>query len=110
MVHPLWVGQSVGAEVYKKMLRMQNEFLANFRMVPVFGITPKALKHVFNAFDDDDNERQTTVENYILGRNYVRGIETTNRAEDLGKFFLITDAAGVLEARAFVDNVIKELF
>jgi hypothetical protein len=41
--------QTIGAEVYKKMLRMQNDFLANFRMIPVFGITPKALQHALTC-------------------------------------------------------------
>jgi hypothetical protein len=107
---PYGLVQTVGAEVYKKMLRMQNEFLTNFRMIPVFGITTKALQHVFNTFDEDGQERQTTVQNYILARDCIRGIETTNRAEDLGKIFIISDVEGILPARAFVDTVIKELF
>jgi hypothetical protein len=76
-------------------------------MIPVFGITPKALQHAFNTFDDNSNEHQTTVQNYILAKDCIRGIETTNRAIDLGKNFIMTDVAGILEARAFVDNVSK---
>jgi hypothetical protein len=83
---PYGLVQTVGAEVYKKLLRMQNGFLMNFRMIPVFGITPKALKHVFNTYDDDDQERQMTVQNYIVARDCIRGIEMTNRAEDPGKY------------------------
>jgi hypothetical protein len=53
---PYGLVQTMGTEVYKKMLRMQNNFLTNFRMIPVFGITPKALQHVFNTFDNDEQE------------------------------------------------------
>jgi hypothetical protein len=39
--------QTVGTQVYKKMLQMQN-FLEDFCMVPVFSITPHALEHIIN--------------------------------------------------------------
>jgi hypothetical protein len=92
------------------MLRLQNNFLTNFRMIPVFGITPQALQHIFNTFEEDGTERQMTVQNFILTKDCIHGIETTNRAKDLGKLFLISDATGIIAARAFVDTVIKELF
>jgi hypothetical protein len=47
----------VGAAVYKKMSRMQNDFLTNFRiLVLVFGITPQALKHIIKVEFNDDTE------------------------------------------------------
>jgi hypothetical protein len=36
--------QLVGANVHKQMIRMQNDFLADFR-IPVFGLIPAALAH-----------------------------------------------------------------
>jgi hypothetical protein len=106
---PYGLVQTVGAEVYKKMLRMQNDYLTNFRIVPVFGITPKALKHVI-AIYQDGREQQMTLQQFILDDESVRGIETTNRAEDLGKLFILSDAIGILGARSFVDNTLKELY
>jgi hypothetical protein len=106
---PYGLVQTVGAEVYKKMLRMQNDYLTNFRIVPVFGITPQALNHVI-CIQRDDSEQQMTLQKFILDDDNVRGIETTNRATDLGKLFIITDSLGILGARAFVDNTIKELY
>jgi hypothetical protein len=102
--------QTVGAEVYKKMLHLQNDYLTNFRMIPVFGITPQAIKHIFNTFEEDGTEQQMTIQNSILSKECIHGIETTNRAKDLGKLFLISDAIGIIAARAFVDTVIKEIF
>jgi hypothetical protein len=49
------------------------------------------------------------VQNFILGKDCIHSLETTNRAEDLGKQFLISDAVGILEARTFVDTVLKQL-
>jgi hypothetical protein len=72
---PYGLVQTVGAEVYKKMLRLQNDFLTNFRMIPVFGITPQALQHIFNTFEEDGTERQMTVQNFILSKECIHGIE-----------------------------------
>ena len=107
---PYGLVQTVGEAVYKKMLCMQNEFLTAFRMIPVFGLTPTLLQQFFNTFNDDGEEHQTTVQHYILSQKSIASMETTNRANDLGKIFLISDAAHILDARAFVDNVIPELF
>jgi hypothetical protein len=106
---PYGLAQTVGAEVHKNMLRLQNDFLANFRLVPVFGITPNALKHVI-AIHTDAGAQQMTLQAFILAQGSIRGIETTNRAADLGKVFLISDDEGIVQARGFVDNVIKELY
>jgi hypothetical protein len=83
---PYGLVQTVGAEVYKKILRMQNDFLTNFRMIPVFGITPQALKHVFNTFDEAGIERQMTVQNFILSKSCVHGIELPTEPPTLGNF------------------------
>jgi hypothetical protein len=90
------------------MLRLQNDFLATFRLVPVFGITPNALQHVIDIHTY--GEQQMTLQEFILAQGSIRGIETTNRAADLGKVFLISDVEGIVQARGFVDNVIKELY
>jgi hypothetical protein len=66
---PYGLVQTVGAEVYKKMLRMQNDYLTNFRLVPVFGITPQALRHVIQVEFNDDTERHMTVKNFILAKD-----------------------------------------
>jgi hypothetical protein len=92
------------------MLRMQNEFLTNFRIVPVFGITPQALLHVISVDYDDGTTRQMTLQNFILAKPSILGLKTTNRAADLGKLFLISNAAGILDTQSFVDTVLKELY
>jgi hypothetical protein len=107
---PYGLVQTVGAEVYKTMLRRQNEYLLNFRIVPVFGITPQALANEIAFEQNDGNEVQMTLQNYILSQEGVKGVETTNRAADLGKLFILSDTAGINSARAFVDNTIKELY
>jgi hypothetical protein len=107
---PYGLVQTVGAEVYKKMLRMQNDFLTDFRLVPVFGIAPQALKHTIKVEFDDSTERHMTVKEFILAKDCIKGLETTNRADDLGKHFLILDVAGIFETRDFVDTVLKQLY
>ena len=107
---PYGLVQSVGSEVYKKMLRMQNIFLTNFRTIPVFGILPQALHHVINVDGPDGTQRQMTVQHFLTSQPSIHGIETTNRANDLGKIFVKSDANNILNARAFIDSVIKELY
>jgi hypothetical protein len=92
------------------MLRMQNDYLTNFRMIPVFGIILQALKHVFNSFDAAGTEHQTAIHKFVLAHDSVRGIETTNQAAYLEKLLILSDAKGILAARTFVDTVIKEIF
>jgi hypothetical protein len=107
---PYELVQTIRADVYKNMLRMQNEFLTNYQTIPVFGIAAQAFKHVFNTFDDDGHERQTTAHNYIVANDSIQGIEFTNRAANLDKLFILSDATGILTNGAFVDNALKELF
>jgi hypothetical protein len=101
--------QNVGAEVCKMMLRMQNSFLNNFPMIPVFGITPQALQHVIAIDDPDGSQHQTTVKQFLTSQPSINGIEHTGRTTDLGKIFVKSNAAQILNARAFIDNIVKQL-
>jgi hypothetical protein len=107
---PYGLIQTVGAEVYKKMLRMQNQFLEDFRMIPIFGITPTALEHIINVDFTDGTKQNLPVREFLLMQEGIKGIETTNRSDNLGKHFLLFDAAGILQAHAFLDTVIKQLY
>ena len=107
---PYGLVQTVGAEVYKKMLRLQNDYLTNFRLIPLFGICPKALTHQITIDYNEGPPHQTSVQDFILSKSCIHAMETTNRAEDLGKIFLISDAKDISEARNFVDNVLKQLY
>jgi hypothetical protein len=104
---PYGLVQTVGAKVYKKVLRMQNDFLTNFRIVPVFGIIPQAWQLMITVEFNDGTERHMTVKNFILAKDCIKGIETMNRANYVGKVFLLSDPIGIFEARTFVDSVIK---
>lgn len=106
---PYGLVQSVGSDVCKQMLRMQNAFLSNFRMMPAFGLLPQALQHVISINCPDGTKRPMTVQNFITSQPSIHGIERTNRSNDLGKIFIKSDAANILNARAFIDSVIKEL-
>jgi hypothetical protein len=50
------------------------------------------------------------IHNYILSKDCIHSLKTTNQAEDIGKQFLISDAVGILEAQTFVDTVLKQLY
>ena len=107
---PYGLVQSVGSEVYKKMIRMQNVFLTNFRTIPVFGILPSALEHIIKLDNNDGTSSNMTLRQYITQQPSINGIETTNRASDLGKIFIKSDAFNILNARAFIDDVIPQLY
>ena len=107
---PYGLAQTVGANVHKQMIRMQNDFLRNFRVIPVFGLLPSALSHEITLTNEDDTETRQTVEQFIVSQPSIHGIEITNRTQDLGKIFFKSDAANILQARDFVDNVIKQLY
>jgi hypothetical protein len=106
---PYGLVQSVGSDVYKKMIIMQNVYLTNFRTIPIFGLLPQALHHVIYIDSPDGTRRPMTVQQFITSQPSIHGMETTNRANDLGKVFLKSDATNIHNARAFVDSVIKEL-
>jgi hypothetical protein len=103
---PCGLVQSVGSEAHKKMTRMQNMFLTNFRAIPVFGLPPAALQHIIKSAAADGTQRHMTVQQFLTSQPSIHGIETINRAADLGKVFLKSDATHILNARAFVDTVI----
>jgi hypothetical protein len=89
---------------------MQNEFLVNFRAIPVFGLTTQALQHNITIAHPDGTADTKTIGDFIIGHNCIQGIEQTNHTVDLGKIFLKTDAANMLQARAVIDHSIKELY
>jgi hypothetical protein len=107
---PYGLVQSVGSEVHKKMTRMQNVFLTNFRTIPVFGLLPAALQHIIKIAAADGTQRHMTVQQFLTSQPSIHGIETTNRAACLGKVFLKSDATQILNARAFADTVITKLY
>ena len=107
---PYGLVQSVGSDVYKKMIRMQNVFLTNFRTIPVFGILPRALEHIIKIDNNDGTSNHMSLRQYITQQPSINGIETTNRAADLGKLFIKSDAFNILNARAFIDDVIPQLY
>jgi hypothetical protein len=107
---PHGLAQSVGANVHEQMIRMQNDCLLNFRVIPVFGILPSALAHEILIMNPDQTKTCQTVKQFITSQPCVHGIEITNRANDLGKLFFKSDSANILQARAFVDAVIKQLY
>jgi hypothetical protein len=89
---------------------MQKDLLADFHVIPVFGLIPTALAHEIVICNADQTEARTTVGRFITSQPSIQGLELTNRTADLGNVFLKTDAANVLQARAFVDDVIKQLY
>ena len=107
---PYGLAQTVGADVHKQMIRMQNDFLKNFRVIPVFGLLPSALAHKIMVTTEDKKQIIQTVEEFITSQPSINGIELTNRTADLGKIFFKSDAANILQARDFVDRVLKGLY
>ena len=93
------------------MIRVQNDFLRNFRVIPVFGLLPTALVHEITITSQDDTETVQTVERFITSQPFINGIEITNwTINDVGKTFLKPGSANILQARAFVHTVIKQLY
>jgi hypothetical protein len=107
---PYCLTQLVGMNAQKQMIRMQNDFLADFRVIPVFGLIPAALAHEIVICNADQTETRTTMGRFITSQPNIQGVKLTSSTADLGKVFLKTDAANVLQARAFVDDVIKKLY
>ena len=92
------------------MIRMQNVFLTNFHTIPVFGILPSALQHIIKLDKNEGTSSHMSLRQYITQQPSINGIETTNRASDLGKRFIKSDAFNFLNACAFIDGVIPQLY
>jgi hypothetical protein len=107
---PYGLAQSVGTNVHKQMIRMQNDFLLNFCVIPVFGLLPSALSHEITISNKDQTNTRQTIEQFITSQPCIHGIEITNRTHGLGKLFFKSDSANILQSRAFVDTVIEQLY
>jgi hypothetical protein len=68
------------------------------------------LAHEIVITNQDESETRQTAEQFIVAQPSIRGIEMTNRTQDLGKIFIKSDSANILQARAFVDTVIAQLY
>lgn len=93
------------------MICKQNNYLRNFRVIPVFELLPSALAHEIAVTNQDKAVTVQTVERFIItSQPCINGMEITNPANDLWKVFFKSNSANIIQARDYVDRVLKGLY
>ncbi len=93
---------------YTKWVRLQNSFLKDSVRIPLFGLSPLVMDlPVKKTKDTFPCAHFLHVFENILA---IHGIEETNKTEELGIWFVITDTENEKDARNFLDNKLSSFF
>jgi hypothetical protein len=79
---------------------LQNQFLANVKILPVIGISPKALQQPI-ILGNTPSERLIGVLNRY---KYFSSIEPTSQSEKLGKYIFMTTETQFEEVKKWINS------
>ena len=81
---PTGIHLTTSPEIYKGLLRKQNEFVKLLLVLPIKGISEDAMLQDINI-----EGTITTVREYIMSHEGIKGLERTSQTEETGKWFLL---------------------
>jgi hypothetical protein len=86
---------------------LQNQFLSKVVILPVIGISPKALQQQIQAGTEAQPERLVDLLNRY---KYFTSIEPTTQSKKLGKYLFITTAAQFEEAKLWITTDLHQIW
>jgi hypothetical protein len=92
-------------DIYRSILRTQNEYLENHRNIPLAGIT--AAQMHFTIQWDGKEQTPHSILSTLPG---VSRVDSTTRTHDLGKYNMSTTAATYLTNTNWIDSKITAIF
>ena len=110
-------------DVYKKMIKVQNQYMADIVVIPVFGLHKDVLESVTIAhvegWGEDDSFKKQMMEadsdvkdadsGEIKNEKIFLGIEPTQRTDDLGKWFFLTTKQHEESANKMIDEFLIDV-
>jgi hypothetical protein len=91
---------------FRNAIVCQNQYLENVRVLPVIGISPKALKGMITAGDSAPQ----TVLSLLNKYPYFTSIEITSQSEALGKYHFMTTKAMFDQAKTFITESLPQIW
>ena len=93
---------------YNQWIYQQNTFLEESVQILLFGLHPEALKTRVKYTDKHPTYTQLKIA--FAYSDSILGLEETNKTEELGKWFVLTNTTHEKEAKDFLDFTLPKLF
>jgi hypothetical protein len=91
---------------YRNAIVRQNQYLAQVRVLPVIGISPKALKEMIKLGDQEPE----TVLSLLNRYSHFSSIEITPQSEKLGKYLFMTTADKFEKGKQFIQHSLPQIW
>ena len=97
---------STNQRAYRNAIILQNKYLLAMRILPVIGISPKALEQEVSVFGAPSQ----TVENLLLQYKLFSSIEPTSKSDELGLYFFVTTSDNFDKAKEFIMETVPKIW
>ena len=97
---------STNQRAYRNAIILQNKYLLAMRILPVIGISPKALEQEVSVFGAPNQ----TVENLLLQYKLFSSIEPTSKSDELGLHFFVTTSENFDKAKDFIIETVPKIW
>jgi hypothetical protein len=91
---------------YRQAIILQNQFLANVRVLPVIGLHSKAMHEIIQLDDEEPTEVITLIRRYP----HFTSIEPTPSSETLGKYIFLTTIDKFEVAKRFIIDTLPKIW
>jgi hypothetical protein len=93
-------------KAYRNAIILQNQYLAELRVLPVIGISPKAMNEMIQVGASPPQTVRSRLNRY----SHFTSIEETTQSHELGKHLFMTTAAKFDKGKQFITNSIPQLW
>jgi hypothetical protein len=88
---------------YRNAIILQNQYLLQVRVLPVIGISPKALKEKISI---GENEAPRTVLSLLNRYTHFTSIKVTLQSTELGKYLFMNTEKKLSKGKSFIQNTL----
>jgi hypothetical protein len=96
----------VHQKAYRNAIILQNQYLTDMRILPVIGISPKALQEKVAVFDGPPQKVLTLLQQYKI----FTSIDYTSKSDELGLMIFVTTSGNFDKAKEFVNESIPKIW
>jgi hypothetical protein len=97
---------TINKKACRNAIILQNKHLAEMRIIPVVGVSRKALQETIRV----GNSPPQSVINLILKYKYFTSIEPTSKSTEIGLYFFVTTATLFDQAKQFTVETIPKIW
>jgi hypothetical protein len=106
LIRPIKGTDPTNKKAYQNAIILQNEYLTDLRILPVIGISPKALEQQVSVF----NGPSQSVHSLLLQYKLFTSLKPTTKSEELGMYFFVTTGPKFDKAKQFIIETVPKIW